>query len=469
MKIEQIYTGCLSQGAYYIVSENEAIVIDPLREIQPYIERAKADGVTIKYILETHFHADFVSGHLDLAKATGATIVFGPNAAPNFEFHSAKDGEELTIGKIKMRVLHTPGHTMESTCYLLINESGKEDALFSGDTLFIGDVGRPDLAQKAVAMTQEELAGLLYYSLREKIMPLPDSVVVYPAHGAGSACGKNMSKETTDLLGNQKAMNYALRADMTKEEFIQEVTDGLLPPPGYFGMNVAMNKNGYDAIQEVMKRGLNPLSVAAFEVAANETGVLVLDTRTAIEFSKQFIPNSISIGLEGQFAPWVGSLIHDVKQRILLITEPGKEEETVKRLARVGYDYVNGYLDGGIEAWKSAGKDIDSIGRITADEFETKFAKNPIVIDVRKIAEFSGEHVENALSIPLDFLSENIEEFPKNQPFILHCAGGYRSIIAGSILKSKGFDNFVDVIGGYGAIAKTSVKRTDFVCPTTKK
>jgi glyoxylase-like metal-dependent hydrolase (beta-lactamase superfamily II)/rhodanese-related sulfurtransferase len=469
MKIEQIYTGCLAQGAYFISSDGEAVVIDPLREIQPYIERAKADNVKIKYILETHFHADFVSGHVDLAKATGAKIVYGPNANPSFNFQSAKDGELLQVGDITFKVLHTPGHTMESTCYLLIDKEGKESALFSGDTLFIGDVGRPDLAQKAASMTQEELAGMLFDSLREKIIPLPDSVVVYPAHGAGSACGKNMSKETTDILGNQKATNYALRADMSKEEFVNEVTDGLLPPPGYFGMNVAMNKNGYDAIQEVMKRGLQPLSVDAFEAAANETDALVLDTRTAMEFSKQFIPNSISIGLEGQFAPWVGALIPDVKQEILLITETGKEEETVKRLARVGYDYVIGYLDGGIEAWINAGKEVDSIGRITADEFATQFSENPIVIDVRKPGEFSGEHVEDAISIPLDFMNDHMAEFPKEHPFILHCAGGYRSIIAGSILKSRGFNNFVDVIGGYGAISKTEVPRTDYVCPSTKK
>ncbi len=468
MKIEQIYTSCLAQGAYFISSNGEAVVIDPLREIQPYIERAKADNVKINYILETHFHADFVSGHVDLAKATGAKIVYGPNAKPSFEFHSAKDGELLKVGDITFKVLHTPGHTMESTCYLLIDEGGKELALFSGDTLFIGDVGRPDLAQKSALMTQEELAGMLYDSLHEKIIPLPDSVVVYPAHGAGSACGKNMSKETTDILGNQKVTNYALRADMSKVDFVKEVTDGLLPPPGYFGMNVAMNKNGYDSIQEVMSRGLKKLSVQAFEAAANETDAIVLDTRNSMEFSKGFIPNSISIGLEGQFAPWVGALIPDVKQEILLITEPGKEEETVKRLARVGYDYVIGYLVGGIEAWKNAGKEVDSIGRITAEEFAIQFEEKPIVIDVRKPGEFSSEHVENAISIPLDFINNHMSEFPKEQPFIIHCAGGYRSIIAGSILKSRGFNNFVDVIGGYGAISKTTVPKTDFVCPTLK-
>lgn len=468
MQIEQIYTNCLAQGAYYIVSGKEAVIIDPLREIQPYVERAQKDGVQIKYILETHFHADFVSGHLDLAKATGATIVYGPEAKPNFDFHAAQDGEVLSFGGLKIKVLHTPGHTMESTCYLLLNEEGREVAMFTGDTLFIGDVGRPDLAQKAASMTQEELAGLLFDSLRSKIMPLPNDIIVYPAHGAGSACGKNMSKETFDTLGHQKEVNYALRADMTKEEFIKEVTDGLLPPPGYFGMNVAMNKNGYDAIQDVMERGLRPLSVEAFEAAANETDAIVLDTRTAAAFAKEFVPNSISIGLEGQFAPWVGALIPDVKQQLLIITEPGKEEETVKRLARVGYDYVIGYLDGGIEAWKNAGKELDSIGRITAEELEAKGDKAEKIIDVRKPGEYAAEHLEAAYSAPLDFINDMMEKFPKDQPFILHCAGGYRSIIAGSILKARGYDNFVDVIGGYGAIAKTSLERTNFVCASKK-
>jgi len=468
MNIEQIYTNCLAQGAYYIVSGKEAVIIDPLREIQPYVERAQKDGVQIKYILETHFHADFVSGHLDLAKATGATIVYGPEAQPNFEFHAAKDGELLAVGSLSIKVLHTPGHTLESTCYLLLNEDGREVALFTGDTLFIGDVGRPDLAQKAASMTQEQLAGLLYDSLRSKIMPLPNDVIVYPAHGAGSACGKNMSKETFDTLGHQKEVNYALRADMTKAEFIQEVTDGLLPPPGYFGMNVAMNKNGYDAIQEVMERGLRPLSVEAFEAAANETDAIMLDTRSAAAFAEEFIPNSLSIGLEGQFAPWVGALIPNVNQQFLLITEPGKEEETVKRLARVGYDHVIGYLDGGIEAWKNAGKEVDSIGRITAEELEAKGDRAEKIIDVRKPGEYDAEHLEAAYSAPLDFINDHMEKFPKDQPFILHCAGGYRSIIAGSILKARGYDNFVDVIGGYSAISKTNLERTNFVCASKK-
>jgi glyoxylase-like metal-dependent hydrolase (beta-lactamase superfamily II)/rhodanese-related sulfurtransferase len=468
MKIEQIYTGCLAQGAYYIVSDNEAIIIDPLRETEPYIQRAEKDGVQIKFILETHFHADFVSGHLDLAKKTGATIVYGPNANPSYPVHIATDGEIIQFGKISLKVLHTPGHTMESTCYLLLDENGRETALFSGDTLFIGDVGRPDLAQKAASMTQEQLAGLLYHSLRDKIMTLPDDVIVYPAHGAGSACGKNMSKETTDTLGNQKQTNYALRPNLTEAEFVKELTDGLLPPPGYFGMNVAMNKTGYDSIDIVMKRGLTPLSVESFDTLIQDTDdVIFLDTRNSSQFAEGFIPGTISIGLEGQFAPWVGALIPDVNQKIALITEVGKEKETIKRLSRVGYDHVIGYLDGGIDSWKSNQKTIDHIERVTAEEFENEFKENPIVFDVRKPGEFEAEHVENVPNVPLDFLNENMAVFPKDKPFILHCAGGYRSIIAASILKSRGYEKIKDVIGGYGAISKTNIKRTNFVCPTT--
>ncbi len=469
MKIEQIYTGCLAQGAYYITSGNEAAIIDPLREIGPYIERAERDGVKIKYIFETHFHADFVSGHVDLAKATGATIVYGPNATTAFEAHIATDGELLKLGNATFKVLHTPGHTMESTCYLLQDENGKDTAVFSGDTLFIGDVGRPDLAQKSATMTQEQLAATLFNSLRTKIMTLADDVTVYPAHGAGSACGKNMSKETVSTIGEQKAMNYALRADMTEAEFVAEVTDGLLPPPGYFGMNVAMNKNGSDSITEVMKRGMNALDPASFEAAANETGAVMLDTRKAADFAKGFIPNSISIGLEGTFAPWVGALLPDVKQEILLITEPGMEEETVKRLARVGYDHVIGYLNGGVDAWKNYSSEWDSIERISADEFAKEYESKPIVIDVRKPGEYSADHVADAQSLPLDFLNNQLHELPKDQPFILHCQSGYRSIIAASILKARGWDNFKEVEGGYKAISETNVPRTDFVCPSTQK
>lgn len=470
MKIEQIYTGCLSQGSYYVISENQAIIIDPLRETEPYLKRAEQDGVKIKYIIETHFHADFVSGHIDLAKKTGATIVYGPNANPSYPVYIAQDGEQLTFGKLSLKVLHTPGHTMESTCFLLMDESGKESALFSGDTLFIGDVGRPDLAQKSASMTQEQLAGLLYHSLRDKIMTLPDEVVVYPAHGAGSACGKNMSKETSDLLGNQKKTNYALRTDMSESDFIKEVTDGLLPPPGYFGMNVAMNKQGYDDYDTVLKRGLNALSIKAFEAILNETNdFLVLDTRTSSEFAKCFIPGTINIGLEGQFAPWVGALIPNVKQKIALVTEIGKEEETIQRLARVGYDNVVGYLNGGIENWKNTGRDTDFIERITADDLQIEVNNKTTIIDVRKPGEFQAEHIENVPNIPLDFINEHMHEFPQNDIFILHCAGGYRSIIAASILKSRGYKHVKDVIGGYSAISKTNIKRTNFVCPSTLK
>ena len=469
MKIEQIYTGCLAQGAYYLVSDNEAVIIDPLREIEPYLERAKRDGVQIKYILETHFHADFVSGHIDLAKATGATIVYGPNATASFDFHSAKDGEFLHFGALKIEVLHTPGHTMESTCFLLYNKEGNPEALFSGDTLFIGDVGRPDLAQKAASMTQEELAGLLYDSLRSKIMTLPDAVTVYPAHGAGSACGKNMSKETVSTIGEQKAMNYALRADMDKVEFVNEVIDGLLPPPGYFGMNVAMNKQGYESITEVMKRGLTPLSVREFEVLANEEDVLMLDTRPSGIFTAGFIPNSISIGLDGQFAPWVGALITNIEQKIILITEEGQEEESVKRLSRVGYDKTIGFLKGGFNAWLAENKEVDTISRITAETLEKTIDAKTLVIDVRKPGEFEAEHMEGAKSIPLDFINELMGEFPKNDPFVLHCAGGYRSVIAASILKSRGYNSIIDVIGGFSAIAKTSIATTKFTCSSNAK
>lgn len=469
MKIEQIYTGCLAQGAYYIVSGNEAVIIDPLREIKPYLQRAEKDGVKIKYVLETHFHADFVSGHVDLAKATGATIVYGPMANPNFEAHIAQDGEVLQLGSISIKVLHTPGHTMESTCYLLLDENGKEHSIFTGDTLFIGDVGRPDLAQKAAHMTQEELAATLYKSLRTKVMTLPDEVVVYPAHGAGSACGKNMSKETVSTIAEQKQMNYALRANMSEEEFVKEVTDGLLPPPAYFPLNVAMNKNGYDSIDTVMERGLRALNVEEFETAANETDALVLDTRNADVFRNGFVPNSINIGLDGQFAPWVGALIPDVKQQILLVAEPGKEEETVTRLARVGYDFVIGYLAGGFDAWKNSGKEVDTVTRITAEEFASRVdIQKDKIIDVRRASEYEAEHVENANNIPLDFINENIASFPKDEHFFLHCAGGYRSMITSSILKSRGWDNFTEVAGGFNAIAKTDVPRTTFVCQSKK-
>lgn len=465
MQIEQIYTGCLAQGAYYITSNGEAVIIDPLRETQPYLDRIARDNVKLKYILETHFHADFVSGHLDLSKETGAPIVYGPTAQPEFEAIVATDGQLFEIGNIKIKVLHTPGHTMESATYLLIDENGKDHAIFSGDTLFIGDVGRPDLAQKAASMTQEQLAGLLYHSLRNKVMTLADDVIVYPAHGAGSACGKNMSKETVSTIGNQKASNYALRANMTEAEFISEVTNGLLPPPAYFGMNVAMNKQGYDSFNEVLEHGMNALSVSEFESKADEIGALILDTRKNSDFAKGFIPQSINIGIDGDFAPWVGALIANVKQPILLITELGREEETVTRLSRVGFDNLVGHLKGGFDAWKQSGKEIDTINRITAEEFEkqVKIGESKI-IDIRKETEYAAEHVSEAYSKPLANINDWIKDLNPNEPFFMHCAGGYRSMIAASILQARGFRNFSEIEGGFNAIAKTNIPRTDFIC-----
>ncbi|WP_031530650.1 MBL fold metallo-hydrolase [Dyadobacter crusticola] len=457
MKIEQIYTGCLAQGAYFIVSNGEAAVIDPLREVNPYIRKAEQTGAKIRYVFETHFHADFVSGHLDLSEKTGAPIIYGPGAQTGFKAHIAEDKEEFQLGNVTIQVLHTPGHTLESACYLLLDENRKPVALFSGDTLFIGDVGRPDLAQKG-DLTMNDLAGMLFDSLREKIMPLPDDVIVYPAHGAGSACGKNMSKETSDTLGNQKRFNYALRADMTKEEFIKEVTAGLAEPPQYFPKNVKMNRDGYESIDDVLERGDQALSADTFEATANSTGALILDTRSADDFAKGFIPNSINIGIQGSFAPWVGALIPDLKQELLIITEPGKEEEVITRLARVGYDHTIGYLNGGFQSWADAGKEVDSIASISAGEFESDFAKGELeIIDVRKPDEFNSGHIEGAKNLPLDYINDLMQEFPKDQKLYIHCAGGYRSMIAASILKSRGIDDVVNIEGGYGAVAKTNV------------
>ncbi|CAM3067767.1 MBL fold metallo-hydrolase [Flavobacterium frigoris] len=465
MQIEQIYTGCLAQGAYYITSNGEAAIIDPLREVQPYLDRLERDNVKLKYIFETHFHADFVSGHLDLSKATAAPIVYGPTAKPTFEAIIATDGQEFILGDIKIKALHTPGHTMESTTYLLIDKNSKEHAIFSGDTLFIGDVGRPDLAQKAASMTQEQLAGILFHSLRDKIMTLPDDVIVYPAHGAGSACGKNMSKETVSTIGNQKETNYALRANMTEDEFIKEVTDGLLPPPAYFGMNVAMNKQGYESFETVLNNGMRAIDVNDFEAVVEETGALILDTRKNGAFAKGFIPQSINIGIEGDFAPWVGALIGDVKQPIILVTEIGQEEESVTRLSRVGFDNLIGHLNGGFEAWKKEAKEIDTINRITAEEFakEIKIGESKVV-DIRKDSEYSAEHVEDAFSKPLSSINDWIKDIDPKEPFFLHCAGGYRSMIAASILQARGFRNFKEIEGGFNAIAKTELPKTDFVC-----
>ena len=471
MKIEQIYTGCLAQGAYYIESDGEAAIIDPLREVQPYIEKAARRNAKIKYVFETHFHADFVSGHKDLAAKTGAKIVYGPTEMKlGFDAVIAEDNQEFAVGKIKIKVLHTPGHTMESVCYLLTNEEGKEEAIFTGDTLFIGDVGRPDLAQKVVkGLTQEILAGNLYDSLRNKIMPLSDELIVYPAHGAGSACGKNMSKETSDTLGNQKKVNYALQP-MTKEAFIKEVLHGLTPPPAYFPQNVMMNIQGYDSIDEVLERGVRPLSPAEFEAAANETSALILDTRNAQEFAKGFIPNSINIGIDGSFAVWVGAMIPDLKQEILVVSEEGREEEVITRLARVGYDYSMGYLAGGFKSWKNEGREVDSITSITADELaKIKDGDSGIhVLDVRKNSEFLSEHVLDAENAPLDYINESMMKVDKNKTYYVHCAGGYRSMIFVSTLKARGYENLIDVAGGFKAIKDSGkLAVSAYVCPST--
>ena len=470
MKVEQIYTGCLAHAAYYIESKGEAAVFDPLREVQPYIDRAQIDNAEIKYVFETHFHADFVSGHLDLQKKTGADIVFGPSAKPGYEAIIANDGQVFQVGNCKVKVIHTPGHTMESTTYLLIDENGKQHGIITGDTLFIGDVGRPDLAQHVVSdLTEEKLAGHLYDSLRNKIMTLPDDLIVYPNHGAGSACGKKMSKETTDTLGHQKEVNYALRADMTKAEFIKELLTGLTAPPGYFPQNVLLNIKGYESLDNIMDRGTQPLSPEAFEAAANESGALVLDTRNAEDFAKGFIPNSVNIGLEGNFAQWVGEMIPDVKQPLLLVTYADTEEEAVTRLSRVGYDNTLGFLRGGFDLWKHAGKDLETTRRISPEELESlvKSGQEPLIIDVRKKSEYDSEHVIDAVNIPLNEINSHLAEFPKDKPFVLHCQGGYRSMIASSILKQRGWDNFEDVVGGFEKIKETSIKVSDYVCPTT--
>jgi glyoxylase-like metal-dependent hydrolase (beta-lactamase superfamily II)/rhodanese-related sulfurtransferase len=471
MKIEQIYTGCLAQGAYYIESEGEVVVIDPLREVAPYIERAARNRAIIKYVFETHFHADFVSGPLDLAKATGAAIVYGPTASPGFEAVVAEDGQELRIGSLTMKVLHTPGHTMESSCFLLKDEAGKDIAIFTGDTLFIGDAGRPDLAQKVrAALTPDLLAGHLYDSLRNKIMPLADDIIVYPAHGAGSACGKNMSSETSDTLGHQKITNHALNPGLSREEFIRQSLTGLTEPPGYFPMNVLMNTQGYDSINEVINRGTHALSAAAFEAAANETGALVLDTRDAQVFAAGFIPNSINIGINGNFAPWVGAMITDIKQPILLVTDEGRESEVVTRLARVGYDNAIGYLEGGFEAWRKAGFETDHIRSISADDLAFIAGSDPgiTIVDVRKKSEYESEHVVNAKNVPLDYINETMQDLDKNKNYYVHCASGYRSMIFVSILKARGYNGLVEIKGGIKAIKETRrFGLTDYVCPAT--
>lgn len=467
MKIEQIYTGCLAQGAYYIESKGEVAIIDPLRETQTYIDKAIANNANIKYVFETHFHADFVSGHVDLAKKTGATIVYGPGAETTYEIHSAKDNDIFKLGNITIKALHTPGHTLESTTYLLIDENGKNHAIFSGDTLFLGDVGRPDLAIKS-ELTKEDLAGMLFDSLRNKIMPLADDVIVYPAHGAGSACGKNLSKETVGSIGDQKKTNYALRSDMTKAEFVEEVLDGIAPPPQYFAKNAMMNKTGYDSFETVLKSGNSPLNPNDFEAMANHKEALVLDVRTQSDYFKGHIPNSIFIGLNGGFAPWVGALITDLKQPILLVVPEGKSKEAVTRLSRVGYDNTLGYLEGGLDAWIASGKETDTLESISAETFSERLNKDEInILDVRKDGEYNSMHVENAQHFALDFINSKMNEVSKEKAYHIYCAGGYRSVIAASILKARGFHNLVDIAGGFGAIKKTDLPTTDFVCPST--
>jgi len=468
MKIEQIYTGCLAQGAYYIESNGEVAIIDPLREVDTYIEKAKASNAKITHIFETHFHADFVSGHVTLAEKTGAKIVYGPTANPIFDAVIAEDNQVFKLGAITITAMHTPGHTMESTTYLLKDENGKNHAIFSGDTLFLGDVGRPDLAQKAADMTMEDLAGLSFDSLRTKIMPLADDVIVYPAHGAGSACGKNLSKETVGSIGEQKQTNYALRENMTKTEFVEEVLDGMPPPPQYFAKNAMLNKTGYDTFESVLQKGDIALDTEEFEALANHESALILDVRTQGDFIKGHIPNSIFIGINGGFAPWVGALIKDLKQPILLVVPEGKSKETVTRLSRVGYDNTLGYLKGGIENWIASGKAIDTLESISAETFETRANSEELdVLDVRKDGEYNAMHLDGVQHFALDFINDNMNAITPNKTYYVYCAGGYRSVIAASILKARGFNSLVDIAGGFGAIKKTDLPLTDFVCPST--
>jgi hydroxyacylglutathione hydrolase len=469
MKLEQIYTGCIAHAAYYLESNGEAAIFDPLREVQPYLDKAQKDGATIKYIFETHFHADFVSGHLDLAEKSGAKIVFGPTAKPSFDAIIAEDGQQFKIGGVTIKAIHTPGHTLESTCYLVTDENGKDHGIITGDTLFIGDVGRPDLAQELIEdLTQEKLASYLFDSLRNKIMPLSDDLIVYPNHGAGSACGKNMSKETTDTLGNQKKTNYALRADMTREEFIAELLDGLTPPPAYFPQNVLMNIQGYESLDTVMQKADTPLNPKEFEAVANQTEALILDVRHEDDFVTAHIPGSIFIGLHGQFAPWVGALIKDTKQPILLVTPEGKEEETITRLSRVGFDKTLGYLNGGITAWKAAGFETDAVETVMPEDLANNYEK-AIIVDARKPSEFTAERIEKATNIPLDYINDHLAEVPKNDTFYVHCAGGYRSVIWASILKARGYHNMINVAKGMNGIRNTTIPITNYVCPSTLK
>lgn len=461
MKIEQIYTQCLAEAAYYIESNGEAAIVDPLREVQPYIDLATKNGAKIKYVLETHFHADFVSGHLDLARKTGATIVYGPTAQPNFDAHVASDGEELKLGELTIKVLHTPGHTMESSTFLVIDENGKDHSIYTGDTLFLGDVGRPDLAVKS-DLSREDLAGHLFDSLRNKIMPLADDVIVYPGHGQGSACGKSMSSETVDTLGNQKKFNYALRPDMKREEFVKEVTDGLISPPQYFPKNAVMNKMGYESIDEILEQGVIALDLKEFSQTVEKNGALIIDARSNDAFAKAHIPGSWFVGIDDNFAPWVGALVTDLKTPIVFLAEEGKEEEVVIRLSRVGYDNTLGYLSGGIETWIAAGGETQGVIEVTAKEFAQTFDKTCNLLDVRKESEFKAQHIEGAENFPLDFINETITQLNKDTQFYLHCAGGYRSMIAISILQANGFKKLVNIKGGFEALEETNLPQTEF-------
>jgi glyoxylase-like metal-dependent hydrolase (beta-lactamase superfamily II)/rhodanese-related sulfurtransferase len=470
MKIEQIYTGCLAHAAYYIENGGEAAIFDPLREVQPYIQRAEKDNAKFKYVFETHFHADFVSGHLDLAKKTGAKIVFGPNAKPDYEAIIAEDGQVFSIGKYTITVIHTPGHTMESTTYLLTDENGKQHGLITGDTLFIGDVGRPDLAQHVVKdLTEEKLAGHLYDSLRNKIMPLSDDLIIYPNHGAGSACGKKMSRETIDTLGHQKQVNYALNPELTKEEFIKEILHGLVPPPPYFPQNVLMNIKGYTSIDEVINRGKRALSPDEFEMLANETDAVIIDTRAANTFAQGFIPNSINIGIDGSFASWVGTLIPDVQQPILIVADEGREEEVVTRLARVGYDNALGYLKGGFAAWQKEGRETDHVFTIDHKELcKLRKSGEVNILDVRKASEFESEHLVNAVNAPLDFINDSMAKISHGNPYYVHCASGYRSMTFISVLQSRGYRNLININGGFKALKDCGqFAITDYKAPLT--
>lgn len=462
MNVQQLYTSCLSEAAYFISSNGEAAVIDPLRDVDTYLKLAEEQGVKIKYIFETHFHADFVSGHLELSKKTGAPIVYGPSTKAGFPIHEAKDGEVFSIGALSLKAVHTPGHTLESTCYLLSDEQGKPYCVFTGDTLFVGDVGRPDLFSGD--LSREELAEYLYDSLQQKIKTLPDDVIVYPAHGPGSSCGKNLGPQTFSTIGEQKQGNYALQ-DQTKEEFVKAVTTGLSAPPAYFPLNAKINKQGYDSLDEVLERSVRPLSVEEFKAQTSED-TWILDTRPATTFTQGFVPGSVSIGLDGRFAEWAGSLL-PFDQPILLVAEPGQEKESIIRLARVGIDNVRGYLDGGVAAWLNAGEQMDMIIDIEADELAMDLPHDNRleVIDVRKQGEFDAGHVKGATLVPLDTFKDiaTIASIDDENNLYIHCAGGYRSVIAASLLKRQGYHNLRNVLGGYAKIKQ--VKNMPLVTP----